>query len=243
MFEHKTQRDMDTNRPNCINCKARAHSIFSEAGSNELQALDEAKRCQTFKKGQTIFEEDTYPHGLYCINNGKVKVVKNGIDGKEQIMHLAKNGDVMGYRAIFSGDKYSCSAVALETSNVCFIPVNTFKAMVERDAKLALRMIQLFANELKNAECSITDMAQKTVKERLAQGILLLKESYGYEKDGCTINVSITREEIAGIVGTARETATRLLAELNKEKSIELVGKRIKIINHEKLVREANMFD
>src|SRR5581483_8464996 len=130
---------------------------------------------------------------------------QNGTDGKEHIMHLAKTGDVMGYRAILSGDKYSCSAVAMETSSVCFIPSNYFIGMVEKDARFAFKIIHLFSDELKTAEHSITDMAQKTVKERLAQSILLLKESYGFEPDGCTIDISITREEIASIVGTARE--------------------------------------
>jgi len=227
----------------CQLCNARQKSIFGELGSGGVKELDQAKRCMTFKKGQIIFEEDSYPHGLYCVNNGKIKLFQNGTDGKEHIMHLAKTGDVMGYRAILSGDKYSCSAVALENSSVCFIPSEVFIAMVEKNPKLAFKVIHLFSEELKNAEKAITDMAQKSVKERLAQGILLLKESYGFEPDGCTINVSVTREEIAGIVGTARETATRLLAELSKEKSIELTGKKIKILDQDALIRAANVFD
>jgi len=234
---------MDEIKKGCHLCNARHKSIFSDLSLTDATELDHAKNCMTFKKGQVIFEEDTYPHGLYCINDGKIKLSQNGTDGKEHIMHLAKTGDVMGYRAILSGDKYSCSAVAMETSSVCFIPSNYFISMVEKNAKLAFKIIHLFSDELKIAEHSITDMAQKTVKERLAQGILLLKESYGFEPDGCTINISITREEIASIVGTARETATRLLAELSKEKSIELDGKKIKIINQEKLIRAANVFD
>ncbi|MGP8214429.1 MAG: Crp/Fnr family transcriptional regulator [Bacteroidia bacterium] len=227
----------------CYQCVSRCRSIFSDLNLDETRMLDSNKSCTVFKKGQVIFEEGTYPHGLYCINKGKVKVAKTGADGKEKIVHMAKDGDVMGYRAILGGDKYSLTATALETSTLCYIPLKVFTGMVEKNAKLAFKVIHLFTDELRAAETTITDLAQKTVKERLAQGILLLKESYGYEDDGCTINVTITREEIASIVGTARETATRLLGELSKEKSIELKGKRIKILNPQKLVQEANLID
>ncbi len=228
-------------KDSCYYCKARYKSIFSELGLDDTQSIEVSKSCMVYKKGNVIFEEGKYPHGLYCINNGKIKVTQVGADGKEQIIHLCKNGDVMGYRAILSGDKYSCSATAIEDSAICFIPKEVFTGLVEKNTMLATKIIKLFANELKVAEQAITDIAHKSVKERLAQGILLLKEFYGYEADGCTINVSITREELASIVGTARETATRLLSEFDKEKSIELQGKKIKILDLQKLVGKANV--
>lgn len=233
----------ETTKPGCYYCNARFRSVFADLSLDETRALDLSKNCVTYKKGQVIFEEDTYPHGLYCVNSGKIKITQTGADGREQIVHLAKNGDIMGYRAILSGDKYSCSATAIEASTLCFIPTSVFISMVERNAGMAFKMIHLLSDELKTAEKTITDLAQKSVKERLAQGILLLKESYGYEEDGCTIDISITREEIASIVGTARETATRLLTELSKEKSIELKGKKIKILSQQKLIQAANVFD
>ena len=227
----------------CIQCNSRMRSIFNEVGSMDMEVMDSAKTCQQFKKGQTIFEEGTYPHGLYCISNGKIKVTQTGSDGREHIVHLSKDGDVMGYRAVLSGDKYSCSAVALENSSVCFIPTKVFVSMVEKDPKLAFKIIHLLSNELKVAEKGITDIAQKSVKERLAQGLLLLKESYGFETDNATLNVAMTREDIANIVGTARETVIRLLFELDREGVIHLDGKKIKIVDQSKLLRLANIFD
>ena len=106
----------------CLQCNSRMRSIFDSVGSMDMQEMDSVKTCQLIKKGQTIFEEDTYPHGLYCVSNGTIKVTQTGPDGREHIVHLSKNGDVMGYRAVLGGDKYSCSAVALEDSSVCFIP-------------------------------------------------------------------------------------------------------------------------
>ena len=232
-----------TSSPSCFQCNARYHSIFNELSSLELEALDDFKTCQKFKKGEVIFEEGAYPHGVHCINSGKVKVSQSGADGREQIIHLSKNGDVLGYRAVLGGDKYSCSAVALEDSAICFIPTKVLIALIEKDPKLAFNIIHLFSNELKAAERGITNIAQKSVKERLAQGLLLLKESYGLEDDNKTINIRITREELANIVGTARETVTRLLFDFEKEGTIALEGKKIKILDQSKLVRLSNIFD
>lgn len=227
----------------CQHCEARLKSVFCELNRSEVERLDAAKKCIVFKKGEKIFEEGAYPRGLYCVGNGKIKVTQTGVDGKEQIIHLAKDGDVMGYRAILSGDKYSCSATAMGDSSLCFIPSRFFIEMVEKNPRFTFQIIRLFSEELKTAERNITDTAQKSVKERLAQSILLLKESYGFEKDGLTINIAITREEIASIAGTVRETAIRILSDFSKNKIIELTGKKIKILNHQKLVEIANVFD
>lgn len=229
--------------PDCINCELRSKSIFCDLNAEDVQALNSAKRCIEFKKGEFIFEEGSAPKGLYCVYQGKIKVTQMGIDGKDQILYLAKNSDVMGYRAILSGDKYSCSAAAIENSVLCFIPKTIFFSMVENNSKLALQIIHLFSNELKKAESNITQITQRPVKERLAQSLMLLKEKYGFEKDGCTINITVTRQEIANIAGTTRETATRLLYALNDTQIIELKGKKIKILNHKKLIETANVFD
>lgn len=227
----------------CIDCKVRSESIFCELKTGEVLLLDSEKKCISYKKGQSIFGEGLYPRGLYCVSEGKIKITQLGIDGKEQIVHLAKVADVMGYRAILSGDKYSCSAVALEDSLLCFIPKDVFFSLVEKNSKLAFQVIHLFSKELKEAENKITNTAQRPVKERIAQCLLLLKERYGFKKDGCTINVIITREEIANISGTTRETATRVLFGLKDDQIIDLSGKKIKILKHKALLKTANVFD
>lgn len=228
---------------NCVECNIRFKSIFCELNSSELLELNSAKKNIVYKKGESVFQEGSYPRGLYCVNKGKIKITQIGIDGKEQIVHLAKNSDVMGYRAILSGDKYSCSGFAMEDSLLCFIPKNVFFSLVENNSKVAFQVINLFSKELKEAENKITNISQRPVKERIAQSLLLLKESYGFEKDGCTIDIVITREEMANISGTTRETAIRALFELKKDKIIDLFGKKIKMLNHKALLRAANVFD
>ncbi|MES2478113.1 MAG: Crp/Fnr family transcriptional regulator [Bacteroidota bacterium] len=220
----------------CSSCPARINSVFKELKGDDLEQLDQTKICKQYHKGEVIFNEGTYPRGLYCVQSGKVKLSQMGTDGKEQIVHLANDGDIMGYRAILGEDTYSCSAMALEDSKVCFIPKTQFNNLIENNSKLTLQIVHLLSDELKEAERKITNTAQQPVKNRLAQSLLSLKDNYGMEIDNLTINISIKREELANLAGTTRETATRLLYELQEQKSIELVGKKIKIINEIQLL-------
>lgn len=207
-----------------------------------MEEIEAAKICSTVKKNDTIFREGSYASGVYCINAGKIKLSMLGDEGKEQIIRMAKPGDIIGYKALLSGDRYSASAVALEDCNVCFIPREIFLAILQKDAALSFEMMKILSNELKNAEGKITHLAQKPVRERVAETILFLKETYGIDKDN-NVNVTLSREEIANLVGTATETTIRLLSEFNKDQIIELSGKKIKILNYNKLVKTANLYD
>lgn len=183
------------------------------------------------------------PSGLYCINSGKVKIYQRGYEGKEQIIRLAKNGDILGYRALISGEGYSATATAIEDSKICLIPKEVFYELLQSNAEITKLMMKLLANELKDAESKITNLAQKPVIERLAEALLMLKEYYGNQEDDNSLNINITREEIANIIGTATETAIRLLSELKKEGILDLSGKKITIINNDSLMKLANLYD
>lgn len=229
--------------PNCTQCTRESKRIFCALKPEELEIINESKRGQVFEKGEVIFHEAAPPKGIYCIQKGKVKLSQLGLDGKDQILHLATDGDVMGYRATLSGDLFSCSATALEQSHICFIPKEVFISLVGENSKLALEIIHLFSQELKKIETNLTKITQRPVKERIAQSLLLLKNKYGLETDESTINITITREEIANMAGTTRETATRALYHLQEHKVIELLGKKIKILNFKVLIHEANILD
>lgn len=230
----------ELNVPICALCKAGLKSIFTELSSAELIQLNQMKTCQLLKKGKVLFSEGTYPRGLYCVQSGKIKVSQIGMDGKEQIVHMVHNGDIMGYRAIFGADKYSCSAMALEDSIICFLPKEPFYKMVENNSKLALKIAHILSDELKEAERKITSTAQQPVIQRLAQNLLILQEHYGVEADGATINLQIKREDLANLVGTTRETVTRILYELQHQAIIELSSKKIKILQLDKLKKQAH---
>ncbi len=229
--------------PNCSGCPCRLISVFTTLEKEEIAIVEKNKSCIEIKKGERIFEQGEFPRGLFVVNKGKLKVVRTGSEGKEQIVHLAKDGDIMGYRAILGHDKYSCSGIALENSILCFIPSEIFISLIEKNGKLALNIIKLFSNELKEAEKNIANIAQKSVRERMAQTLLLIKGTYGFEADKKTLNVKITRDDFAGIAGTTRETATRVLQDFFEEKIIDLKEKKIKIINDSKLLETAKFFD
>jgi CRP/FNR family transcriptional regulator len=234
---------IDYNNHSCEDCKNRAGSVFCNLKEAELLELSIHKGCFTYKKGDTIFREGTYPNGLFCMNEGKVKLVQTGNEGREQIVRLAGNADILGYRALICNDKYSSSAVALETSSVCFIPRDTFFAILSKNSDLMGKMMRLLAYDLKNAEHRIVEMAQKPVRERVAEMLLLLKETYGVEKDGKTLAVALSREELASLCGTATETTIRFISEFKQGGYIAADGKKIKILNLNGLVRTANIYD
>ncbi len=226
----------------CKHCSSRFNYVFFKKEKDKMEEINSNKVCSTYKKSEIIFKEGAFASGVYCINKGKIKLAMLGDEGKEQIVRMAKPGDIIGYKALLTGERYSSTATALDDCNICFIPKDIFLAILQKDASLSFEMMKLISFELKKAEEKITHLAQKPVRERMAETILFLKETYGMDADQ-NINVSLTREEIANLVGTATETAIRLLSEFNKEHVIELSGKKIKILNNDKLVKTANLYD
>lgn len=196
-----------------------------------------------YKNGQVIFNQGSFPHGLYVVNSGKVKIYQLADNGKEQIVRMAKKGDVIGYRALLSHEKYSSTAEVLEETSICFIPRDLFFGFIENNSSVSMMMMKLLSQDLKKAEHKITDLAQKSVRERMAEALLYMKETYGLEQDDATINVVLTREEVANIAGTSTETAIRILSEFKNDKVVEFIGKKIKILNAKTLITIANITD
>jgi CRP/FNR family transcriptional regulator len=227
----------------CNNCTTRFTSIFCKAENDTVDSINDSKVCTPYNKGHYIFREGMRPQGVYCVNYGKIKLLKVGEDGKEQILRLVKPGDLLGYRSLLGEGNYNTSAVVMEDTGVCFIPKDLFMGILQRDGVLSMEMMKLLSQDLKQAEQSITHLAQKPVRERLAEALLFIKETYGYLPDGKTIDLKITREEIANIVGTATETAIRLLSDLKSEGVIVLDGKKIQIVDVNRLIKIANIED
>lgn len=227
----------------CASCESRGKSVFCELHKEEMEQLDAEKGCSIYKKGQVVFNAGAYPHGLFCVKEGKIKIFRIGDEGKEQIVRLAREGDILGYRALLSGDKYASSAEVIEDSKICFIPSQAFLKILEGNGILSMQLMKLLSQDLKNAEHKMIDLAQKPVRERVAEALLYLKQTYGLTEDGQTINVVLSREDIANIVGTATETTIRLLSELKNDQVIALNGKRISILNQQLLIKAANVYD
>ncbi len=230
-----------TSVPDCDDCEVREESVFSNIPHVELNIINTGKQCKHYQKGDIIFNEGSYPLHLLCIHHGKIKLQKLGSDGREQIIRLIKQGDIMGYRALLSGEAYYSSAVALEDCTICAIPKETFFNVVRMDSHLAFDMMQLLSTELRQAQMKVVEMAQKSVKERLAEGLLVLYQTYGLQSDKKTLAVMLSREELATMIGTATETVIRLLAEFKRQKFLDISGRNIKILNYNALLKTANV--
>jgi CRP-like cAMP-binding protein len=227
----------------CLTCASRSNSLFSDVCADDLHELSVGKTCVTYKKGQTLFYEGTRPMGIFCINGGKVKVYKMGSQGREQIISLAKPGDFLGYRALLSEEFYSASATVLEDAAICFIPKSNFLHLLGTNPAFFTKLMKSVCHELGVMEEKIANLAQKSVRERLATTLLMLKETYGMEGGESTlIDIALSREDLANIVGTATETVIRLLSEFKSSGFISFDGKKIKILEAKMLVRESDFY-
>jgi len=205
--------------------------MLNRLKAESLSRIKSVSPEQFFTKGSTLFQEGKIPLNVYFVVSGKFKLYTTDIQGREQIVHLAANGDLMGYRAVLGGDSFSCSASALEDSLVLCVPKDTFLNVLDSDAEFSFAVVRLLTRELRDAEHHLAGLARKSVRARLAEVLLILADKFGYEPDGATINVSLSREEIAGLVGTATETAIRLLNALRDEGLLATNGKKIRLID------------
>lgn len=230
-------------KDHCADCTSLCDGIFNQLGQEVLDNISEHKVSNTFKKGQTLFMQGNPPFGMYCIKSGIVKVTQTGPDGKESIVRLAKGGDTIGHRSLFSEEYYKATATAVEETKVCFYDKKYIQKLVKEEASVAYNLIAKLGRDLGSSEHKVTSLSQKSVRERLAELLLVLKEGYGEKlEDGrIKLNIKLTREEMASIVGTASETLIRFFTEFKQEHIIEQEGKVIFITDMEKLVEFSGM--
>lgn len=190
----------------------------------------------TFKKKKLIFYEGGIPTGVFLIREGRAKIYKTGSDGKDQIFYVYKSGDLLGYHALLCNEQYEDSCEALEDCKVLFISESKFHNLLEQIPNLKLLLIQNMSHEFGVLVNTITVLAQKPLRERLALYLLILNERYRSEDN----NIILPREDLANIVGTARESLGRLLKEFREEELIEIDNKIIRIKEPAKLQKIAS---
>jgi CRP/FNR family transcriptional regulator len=217
----------------CETCLVREISLFKSLTGDEITHMDNQKVCSYYKKNQPLFIEGTFPRGVFCIHSGRVKIFTIGESGKEQIIHIAKAGEVVGFRTMFSDEPYKLSATAIEECNICLIKREDFLDYLQKKPELMHSVLKNLSMELGQRAVFIKNMAQKTVRERLASVLLILEEVY----EGEMINLS--REDLANYVGTATETVIRLLKEFKDDNLLEIHVRKIEILNKGALEREA----
>jgi len=226
----------------CQECSIRNDSAFGGLCSHSISAINGHKSSNIHRKGQILFHEGTRPLGVYCVNKGKIKLYKLGNEGKEQIIQIAKEGELLGYRSMISEELYPVSAETLEECHVCFVPKHDFLQMLVSNQELYAKLFKHACHELGIMTQNVTNLAQKTVRERLAITFIMLKETYGKDiNESNKTVINLTREDLANIVGTATETLIRLLHDFKEDNIISTKGRKIIIENEDELIHIANL--
>lgn len=220
----------------CEQCIVREFSSLKALSKEELLKLADCKTSQTIKKGEIIFEEGDTVNGIFCVKDGVCKMTKLSANGKDQIVKLVTKGELLGQRSMISDEPVNLTAIALEDMQVCFIPKSDVMNLFNDNNKFSLNVMRSVCGDLKEADDHMVSLAQKNVKQRLAETLLYLETTFGTNSDG-TLHIQLSREELAGMIGTATESCIRLLSEFNKAGYIALTGKKITLIDKAKLKR------
>jgi CRP-like cAMP-binding protein len=228
------------NRPTEEDADISGFHLFKKLTDQELTQLNYDKTCSVYAKGSIIYREGTRLTGFFCVSRGILKIFKTGVDGKEQIIRFAKKGDIIAYRSLLSKELACTTAKVIDEAVLCHIPYQTLLFLIQNNWQFSHHMLQIVCRELREANDYITDIAQKSVRERLAEVLLLLKENFDLDNSN-TLQISLTREELANMVGTATESVIRLLTEFKSERLIDVQGRKIRFINLPGLIKEANL--
>ncbi|RAJ87958.1 CRP-like cAMP-binding protein [Chitinophaga dinghuensis] len=219
----------------------KSQSIFQHLPEEEYEMLCQNRQEQAFEKGELIFKEGGIPAGIYFIKHGKIKKYKADKDGKEQIIYVANTGEIIGYHAILGEDRYPDSAAALEDCVLDFVPKEDFLAALAQSPILTQRLLKALSHEFAVLSNTISVFAQRSVKERLAIALIVLREKYKDDHtSGAPVIINISRTDLASIVGTAKENVVRFLKEFKEAAIINTQGRKIEILDIRKLIEISN---
>lgn len=210
-------------------------SVFRDLPDKEKEFLIQDHSCITLKKGEMIFHEGNRAAGVYCLASGKVKVYKEGIGGREQIIRMVRPQGLIGFAAFISGNAYSASAVAIEESGVCHFDKEPFMKLIRRNPDLSMKLMRMMAIELSFSNGRTISLTQKHIRGRLAESLLVLRDTYGVENDGRTIKAYVSREDLACFSNMTTSNAIRTLSMFASESVIALDGKKISIVDPARL--------
>lgn len=230
--------------PNCHSCPSRQSPLLGCCLAEELDFIANTKMAQVYHKGQTIYQQGNPVLGMHCLNQGKVKLAKTGGDGKEHITRLVQHGSVLGLRAMLGGGQYSTSAVALDDCVICFIPRPDVLRLIQSNRQFANTLLQLLAAKLGDAEEQLLRLAYKPVRERLAEALLLVRRTFDSAAGPAEpFTIALAREDLAALVGTAKETVSRLLTEYKDAGIIATRGSQIMLLQEAQLTAISTRYD
>jgi CRP-like cAMP-binding protein len=215
----------------CQNCIKDKNSIFRLLNKEETELFESNKQCTGYKKGEVIYKEGDMPSALICLCSGKVKIFKEGVGGRDQIIKMERAVNFIGFRALFAEERYIASAVAIEDCSLCFLERHILEKFIKSNGDFALRIINILAKELGFSNERTVSLTQKHIRGRLAESLLVLANTFGYEEDGRTIKIYLSREDLANLSNMTTSNAIRTLSTFAAEGVISIDGRRIGIDN------------
>lgn len=215
-------------------CYQKLKRTFATLTADEARSLLAPGAVRYYKKGEQVYSEGARIKGCYFVYSGIIKIYQTGHEGKNQIIKFDREGDIFGFRSVIRREPACSSVEPLTDAILCYIPDAALLHLIKSNAGFAYDMVQIACKELGESNHYIRDIAQKSVRERLAEVLLTIAADFGMEKDG-TLKLSITREDLSNIVGTATETVIRLLSDYKSEGLVDSLGRKIVLLNIEKL--------
>lgn len=218
-----------------INLEALIPNLFQLLTDEQKTQVLQSYQIQLFKKNEIVYCEGDIPKMLMCVIKGKVKIFKDGIGGRSQIIRMLKPVEYFAYRAYFANEPYVTAATAFESTTICMIPMDLIQKLILENNQLALFFIKELSIDLGISDERTVNLTQKHIRGRLAEAILFLKDNYGMEEDGVTLNIYLSREDLASLSNMTTSNAIRTLSIFATEKIISVDGRRVKLIDEEKL--------
>jgi len=211
--------------------------VFKDLSEDQKQTLKDNSTISTYKKNEIIYKEGDKPTGLIFLAKGKVKIYKEGIGGREQIVRMARPNGFIGFRALFARQNYLGTAESIEECEIWTIEKKTLFDIIMNNGKFALNIIDFLASELGFSNTRTVTLTQKHIRGRLAESLIFLKDTYGYEEDQATLKVYLSREDLANLSNMTTSNAIRTLSAFAQEEVIALDGRKIKILDLDSLER------
>jgi CRP-like cAMP-binding protein len=216
-------------------CVEGSSSIFKGLNQKDKELIDQHHIVSIYGKGELIISEGDKPKGIMCLASGKVKTFRVGVGGREQILNMVRQNGFLCYRVLFSDNPQPFSAMALEDSAVVIFEKNCLLKILKRNAELTFKFMKVMSEDLLFINNRLVSLTQKHVRGRIAETLLILRDTYGLEADGKTIRVMLPREDIAHLSNMTTSNAIRTLSNLSSERVIEMDKRRIKILDSNRL--------
>lgn len=193
----------------------------------------EFRKCiffERFKKNEIIYRDGEVPQYLHCLMSGKVKLYKEGVGGRTQIMRVMKPYEFFGYRAYLANENYVNNAGAFESCTICMVPIEFIEKIISENNKVSMYFIRLLASELGTADERLVNLTQKHIRGRLAEALLFLEDTYGLDEDG-NISIYLSREDLASLSNMTTSNAIRTLSAFQNENIIVINGRKLRILD------------